>query len=261
MTETFRVVAGPRDDAQALVTMRHAGEALGAAGLAITSIASYGVSFMPGAGYQLVFDDPGCTVMVTARSPDRLTTAVSAALALHADKLATERAARDDIRTTLADACIIAGLTTGRRFPDEARRIAGLPTITIKGTDAVFSGGTGSFTSQAGQPTAFWQRRAIRARHDDAQVTYRDDVLNFKEPMTMSEVLLAACVGRRVDQLVDFAPFRRQDILVARAWMHLDGKGVGRLKVRVKSASLGLHDAAKAIDRVHDLKRMGKVAA
>ena len=33
------------------------------------------------------------------------------------------------------------------------------------------------------------------------------------------------------------------------------------VKVRVKSASLGLHDAAKVIDRVHDLKRMGRIAA
>lgn len=261
MTDALQVVAGPRDTAQALVTMRHAGEFLRSAGLPILSIASHGVSFMPNAGYRIVLDDPGCVVFITARSPDRLATAIAAALTLHAKKLAAERDARADIRTSLADACIIAGLTVGRRFPDAARSIAGLPTIDIQGAGASFTGGKGSLVSPAGKATASWQRRAIRAGYDDDRVTYRDEVLTFRETMTMSEVLLAACVGRPVDRLVDFAPFRLQDIVVARAWMNVDGKGDERLKVRVKSASLGLHDAAKIIDRVHDLKRMGRIAA
>lgn len=257
----FRVVATSRDTAQATASLHEMGRALQAAGLPIVSIASHGVSFMSDAGYEIVLGDPGCTVIVTRRAPDRLVKAVTDALAAHMAKLIAERDARADIRMTLADACVIAGRTTGRRFPDEARGIAGLPVIAMSGGEAVYTGGKGALASQTGQPVMSWLRRAIRAHLDDDRVTYVNDVLTIKQPMDLPETMLASCTGHPVDRIADFAPFRRQQVLIARAWMHADSKGVRRLKIRVKSASLGLHDAAKAIDRVHDLARMGKVAA
>jgi hypothetical protein len=256
----YRIIATPRDNAQTTATMHGIAREMQAAGMPVLSVASTGVSFMPGAGYEIVLGDPGCRIVVPARSPDRIVSAVGDALRIHEAAIAAERNARADIRTTLADACVLAGLLTGRRYPDEARRIAGLPTITIDVEGAKFTGGTGSYSLQVGQPVMAWQRRAIRASLDTAGATYSGDVLTVRRDMQVPDALLISCVGRPVEHLVDFAPFRRQAVEIARAWVQVDSKGVGRLKIRVRSASLSLYEAAKAIDRVHDLARMGRAA-
>ena len=221
----------------------------------VRSIETQGPSYMPRAGYRIILDDPGCIVTTLLYSPERVVDPVVRALDAHRAKLDAERMARETPMTTVADAAILAEVTTGRQFPTQARSITGLPLIVVGVDGTTYADGSGFLKPRAGPPRMGWSHRRITGSYGDPVARFADDVLTLKAGAEMPEALLSACTGRRVDEVVDFAPFRRQEVRVARAWIHRTKKA-SVLKLRVRSEAIGLHEAAKVIDRANDLRRM-----
>lgn len=234
--------------------LRVVGAAVHAA-VPIRSISQIGVSYMPSGRYEIVVDAPRCTVSVSTRPADRVAEAVVNALATHAAKLAAECVSRDTLTTTRMDAALMADCTTGRRFPAEARGIARPPRIEVAGGKEKYRPGEGSSIAQAGETLMTWSAGRIRAHRDDDVLTYGSDTLTIKAPQNLPWTLLLALPGRQLDQVVDFAVLRGQGAEVVKASINK----AGQLRLRVRSEIIGLHEAAKIIDRIHHLRQMGKL--
>lgn len=248
---------GRRDSAMRIALMRRFADLVHAV-TPVERVATYGLTWMGGNGYSIVLREPACSFKLPEMTPERGAAAIAAALAKFGAKLHKAAADRAVLRTTVHDAALIGEIVAGRRFRAEAEAIANPPHVTITADGVKFETGMGMKAVAGGRTILWWKDGRIRAHYrDDQGIECIGGALILTGRKRMPETLVAAMKGRRLDQVVDFPPLRRQDVTVVGAAQRDTAKGTV-LRIRIRSAEIGMADAAKVVDRARALRQMGK---